>query len=251
MSRKILFFFIWIIVFIPELVHAESEYFTIDYFEEQDIYVYSPRVTEKNVLYPVLYLIHGMSQDASLWEQLGLSAVLDSLYASNEIIPFFIVLLHDEAYMIDMYESDFYNNFLMDIMPFVSDNFPVDPDPKNTGIGGISRGAQWAQFFAFGEYGRFANVGVHSPANSFFSFPKIYRIIQDHPDVPYLRIRIDIGNNDGYLFSGSEFSQQLSDLFYPHEFVIGEGGHDVEYWSKYLPEYIKWYSDGFTLKEPV
>ena len=61
---------------------ANDEYFRVDYYEDPDIYVYSPAVIEENALYPVLYLIHGRWQDASIWEEIGLSEVLDSLYAA-------------------------------------------------------------------------------------------------------------------------------------------------------------------------
>ena len=136
-------------------------------------------------------------------------------------------------------------------MPFVEENFPVDTAPDNTAVGGISRGAQWAQYFAFENYGRFGSVGVHSPANAFYSLPKIYGIIRDHPDIPALRVRIDIGNQDNAIRIGSEFSEQLLKLFYPHELVIGDGGHDLDYWKNYLPDYLKWYSDGFRIKQQI
>ena len=66
-----------------------------------------------------------------------------------------------------------------------------------------------------------------------------------------LRIRIDIGNNDNAMRIGYEFSQQLTELFYPHEFILGNGGHDVDYWGKYLPDYLRWYSEGFRINYPV
>lgn len=246
MSKKaILFYVIGLILFCCRITGADNSYFSVNYFEENDIYVYAPVPIEPDKQYPVLYLIHGQGQEPYVWEEIGLSEILTELYESGEIIPCFIILLHDSAYLEDMYESSFYDDFVSQVMPFVESNFPVSTDPNLTAIGGISRGAQWSQYIAFGEYGRFRHVGIHSPANPFFSLPKIYRIICDHPDVPYLRIRIDIGNADIYIKSGSDFSNQLLKLYYPHEFVLGDGGHDTDYWSDNLAVYLKWYSDGF------
>ena len=239
MFRKILFFLLGSIWLIPEIVSAKADFFTLEYYEDPDIYVYSPVSVEENAVYPVLYLIHGRWQQPTVWEKIGLLDTLNHLYDTGDIIPFFVVLPHDVAYMEDIYESKFHDEFLLKVMPFVEENFPVDTAPDNTAVGGISRGAQWAQYFGFEKYGRFGSIGVHSPANAFYSLPKIYGIIRDHPDIPALRVRIDIGNQDNAIRIGSEFSEQLLKLFYPHELVIGDGGHDLDYWKKYLPDYLK------------
>ena len=237
-------FLIILFVLICSPVHAE-EFFQIEKVDDPDIIVYKPAQIEEGKKYPVLYLIHGRWQQPSIWDEIGLTETLEHLYESGQIVPFFIVLPHDVAYLEDMYESKFHEVFLNEIIPYTEKTYPVDLSPAKTAIGGISRGAQWAQYFSFEEYGRFGHVGVHSPANAFYSLPKIYGIIRDNPDVPQLRIRIDIGNHDNAVRIGAEFSQQLLDLFYPHEFVLGEGGHDVEYWKENLPVYLKWYSEGF------
>ena len=225
-------------------VFAE-DFFTVEKIDDPDIIVCAPMNIEPDTEYPVLYLIHGRWQQPSIWEDIGLSEALEELYSAEEIIPFYIVLPHDDNYLEDMYESGFYDEFINEVMPYVEAHYPVSTDPKRTAVGGISRGAQWAQFFAFGEYGRFGVVGVHSPANPFYSFPKIYGIIRDNPDVPQIDIRIDIGNADNGMKIGQEFSKQLTDLFYPHEFVLGVGGHDVEYWGANIRTYLKWYSAEF------
>ena len=225
-------------------VFAE-DFFTVEKIDDPDIIVYAPANVEPDTEYPVLYLIHGRWQQPSIWEDIGLSEALEELYSAEEIIPFYIVLPHDDNYLEDMYESGFYDEFINEVMPYVEAHYPVSTDPKRTAVGGISRGAQWAQFLAFGEYGRFGVVGVHSPANPFYSFPKIYGIIRDNPDVPQIDIRIDIGNADNGMKIGQEFSKQLTDLFYPHEFVLGVGGHDVDYWGANIRTYLKWYSAEF------
>ena len=63
--------------------------------------------------------------------------------------------------------------------------------------------------------------------------------------MPQIDIRIDIGNADNGMRIGQELSKQLTDLFYPHEFVLGVGGHDVEYWGANIRTYLKWYSAEF------
>ena len=247
----IIFYFLFMFASIWYPVGA-VDYFAVDEIEDPDIIIYRPLSIEENKKYPVLYLIHGRWQQPSIWEEIGLSETLTELYENEEIIPFYIVLPHDVAYLEEMYDSAFYEDFINNVMPYVEANYPVSTDPMKTAIGGISRGAQWAQYLAFEFYGRFAHVGVHSPANAFYSLPKIYGIIRDHTDIPKLRIRIDIGNADNAVRVGAEFSSQLLELFYPHEFVLGIGGHDVDYWRENLPVYLKWYSEGFKLAaDPV
>ncbi len=241
--RSLIFFSVLLLLVCNSAIG--DDFFRIDQVKDPDIIVYVPAEIEEGKKYPVLYLIHGRWQQPSIWDEIGLTETLEQLYAEGEIVPFYIVLPHDVAYLEDMYESDFHQKFINEIMPYVEKNYQIDLDPQKTAIGGISRGAQWAQYFSFERYGRFGHVGVHSPANAFYSLPKIYGIIRDNPEVPPLRIRIDIGNSDNAVRIGAEFSQQLLDLFYPHEFVLGVGGHDVEYWKENLPVYLKWYSEGF------
>ena len=252
MNRKAVFFIVaGLLTVIHGLVFSNSDHYEVEYFKDPDIYVYSPKTIDDEVIYPVLYLIHGQSQQPTVWEDMGLTSVLNSLYESDEIIPFFIVLAHDVNYLENMLESGFYDHFVKEIMPFVEENFPVDTAGENTAIGGISHGAQWAQLIGFREFGRFGSIGLHSPANPFYSESTLYSIIRDHPDIPTLRIRIDIGSSDSYARIGSELSQQLVELFYPHEYIMSPGGHDLEYWSRNLPDYLKWYSAGFRLKKLV
>ena len=250
MKQKLIYFILaGLLEVIYGYVYADSEHYEVEYFKDPDIYVYSPKEIEADSIYPVLYLIHGQSQTPLVWEQMGLTQVLNELYESGEIIPFYIVLAHDVNCFDDMYQSGFYRHFVKEIMPFVEELFPVDTSGDNTAIGGISHGAQWAQFIGLNEYGRFGSIGLHSPANPFFSRTNLYRIIQENKESPKLRIRIDIGAEDVYVYDGSKISQQLVEIIYPHEFVLGQGGHDLEYWSKNLPEYLKWYSEGFCIRK--
>lgn len=222
-----------------------ADAYTMETIEEEDLIVYSPTEILPGKEYPVLYLFHGKWQQPSIWEEIGLLDALNELSAAGEIVPFFVVLPHDTNYLENMYESAFYDRFIHENMPYVESHYPVSTQRDLTALGGVSRGALWAQFFAFTEYGRFGHIGVHSPPNPFFSQPKIYDIIRDHPDIPYIRIRIDIGNNDYEMRIGQDFSEQLTELFYPHEFHLGVGGHDVNYWAANLRDYLRWYSDGF------
>lgn len=223
---------------------SAEQYTVLNITTPTEMIIYQPPLVEGEV-YPVLYLFHGQWQHPDIWEDIGVLDTLDSLLDAGEIVPFYVVMPREVAYMQDMYESEFYDLFLETVMPFVEANYPVSTDRDLTAVGGVSRGSLWAQFFAFTQYGRFGNVGVHSPPNAFFSTPKIYRLIQDAPETPYLRIRIDIGNNDYQVRTGQGLSDQLTELFYPHEFHLGVGGHDVEYWSANIRDYLLWYSEGF------
>lgn len=224
-------------------IYAES--YTVEKVKEADITVYIPPEIHADRQYPVLYLFHGKWQQPEIWEEIGLSEALNELYAAGEIIPFFVVLPHDQNYMVDLYDDDFYKEFLEEVMPYVENHYPVSDERDLTALGGVSRGALWVQYFAFDQYGRFGHIGVHSPPNPFFSFPKLYRIIQDHPEIPPISVRIDIGSADNGMRIGQDFSEQLTELFYPHEFVLGTGGHDVDYWRANIKNYLRWYSDRF------
>lgn len=237
-----------VIVFLLMLIcpaFAEDAY-RMEYAEEADVFVYEPKAAEPGKDYPVLYLFHGKWQQPSIWEDIGLLDALNELSADGEIEPFYVIVPHDKNYMVDLYEDAFYDEFLNVVMPYVEENYPVSTEREKTALGGVSRGALWAQYFAFAVYGRFGHIGVHSPPNAFFSLPKLYGILRDNPEVEKVNIRIDIGNADNGMRIGQEFSKELTDLFYPHEFVLGVGGHDVDYWHANIKTYLRWYNERFS-----
>lgn len=222
----------------------------INYSKPIKFSIYLPESDDQTDKYPVLYLLHGQSQDEKIWDQMGIKEIADHLISTGCISPLVIVMPREEAYMEKISESDFGNRIINELIPYVESNFPVLTDPASRAIGGISRGALWAQKIAFNHYGTFGLLGQHSLPAAVFSDYVIYRIYADSEGkIPLMKIRIDSGTEDPYLKGALAFSKQLADVKAPYMLVIEPGGHDPEYWKEHLEDYLIWYADN--LKNPA
>lgn len=206
--------------------------------------VYFPPGYQKNVELPVLFLLHGQSQNESIWQQIGLFETIDRLFQDDRIQPLIIVIPREERYMETLQESNYDRLIVDQLLPFVQNTFQVGKKRESTGIGGISRGALWAQKIAFRNYSLFGVMGLHSLPNLVFSDSTIFRILEDNKNhFPDMKIRIDIGTEDGYLDGARAFTRQLSTLGYRYDFVLNTGKHDITYWKSQVENYLLWYSD--------
>lgn len=205
--------------------------------------IYLPPNFEPNQSYPSLYLLHGQSQDVTLWTRLSVRETLDELILSERIQPIIVIMPQEENYLQDVEKSDFERRLIENLIPFVERNFPVIQARSARAIGGISRGAFWSQLIALKNYDLFGVLGQHSLLTAYYSTSSLIRIFEDSRDLPTLKIRIDIGNEDFYVEEEAVFANQLQTLKIPHTFILNEGKHDEEYWKTHLRDYLIWYAE--------
>lgn len=204
--------------------------------------VYLPKNIESGKLYPVLYLLHGQSQDEKIWQRLGIVEKMEALIDSGLIKPFIIVLPREEKYLEAIDESEYKMLITDELMPFVESHFPVSTNRAATGIGGISRGALWAEILGFNDYERFGVLGLHSLPGSFVSDYKIFTTLRDNRGIlSPIKIHVDIGFNDPYLAGTERFIEQLEIAGLSSWFYRYSGGHDEAYWGKTLSDNLLWY----------
>src|SRR5580698_2667805 len=126
--------------------------------DDRDFYVYTPPGYDSTAkkTYPVLYLLHGYSDDASGWTAVGrANVILDNLIAQGKAKPMLIVMtlgygapeivarnggslsnpeLRDKNY------SRFRDALFNEVMPQVEKNYRVQPDRKSRAVAGLSMG---------------------------------------------------------------------------------------------------------------
>lgn len=126
--------------------------------DERDYFVYTPpdyNPTEKKK-YPVLYLLHGYSDGASGWTEVGrANFILDSLIAQNKVKPMIVVMTygygvpgilnsHGAAFghreVIGQNYSLFTRTLLEEVMPQVQRQYRIQTGPDHTAIAGLSMG---------------------------------------------------------------------------------------------------------------
>ncbi|MBQ6520208.1 MAG: hypothetical protein IJI14_15950 [Anaerolineaceae bacterium] len=203
--------------------------------------IYLPLCYRSGMRLPVLYLLHGQGQSEHLWEELGIIRLLDEMISSGEIQPMIVVMPRETYYYQNMDESEYPESVVNELIPTIDNAFPTIADRNARAIGGISRGALWAQKIAFENLDMFIALGNHSLPNPFFSDYMINKYLKEHQDLSPLNIYIDTGNKDPYAKGSSDFSKQLFQFYLSHTLNVSPGTHDNDYWSEHLKEYLLWY----------
>lgn len=195
--------------------------------------------------YPVIYLLHGQEQDASLWQELGIQAAADSLILNHDRQPFLIVMPTERYYFRSAENNRYPDAILEELLPWVETNLPACAQKECRAIGGISRGAAWAVRLALQNRDVFGALGAHSmplfngdPA----SLPDWLDAIP-RADLP--RIYADVGSTDPAVKDASAFEQTLNALGIPHEWHLNTGRHNGDYWSEHIYEYLLWYTSAW------
>src|SRR5262249_40582060 len=127
--------------------------------DERDYYVYTPPGYDAGPKkrYPVLYLLHGYSDDASAWTSVGLAnVILDNLIARKQAKPMVIVMPLGYGTMevvkagwggvrrqeLRKTNQDKFHDALLDeVMPQVEKSYRISTEASGRAIAGLSMGA--------------------------------------------------------------------------------------------------------------
>ena len=148
--------------------------------EERDFYVYTPPGFDPRaqIEYPVLYLLHGFSDDASGWTAVGRAhVILDNLISQHRAKPMIVAmpLGYGDLEVIrrgwggwtdkDLSRrslSRFSEILLREVMPQVERSYPVKGDSDSRAIAGLSMGGTESLLTGLNHLDRFRWVGAFS-----------------------------------------------------------------------------------------
>ncbi|MCL5270156.1 MAG: esterase family protein [bacterium] len=207
--------------------------------------------------YPVLYQLHGYSDDHPFWM---LSANLVRHVARWPLI----VILPDGAtsFWINRSPRERYEDLIVeDLMPHVSRMFHVRPGPS--AVGGQSMGGFGSLHLALKYPDRFASVWAHSSA--IFTFDQLLQKLDLAPeqardaDLYELAARIpadqrpaiafDCGRDDFLIEHNRRFHAYLEEKKIPHIYHEHPGQHSWEYWEAHIPTALARHAEVLGLKE--
>ncbi|GAA4300424.1 alpha/beta hydrolase-fold protein [Aestuariibaculum suncheonense] len=208
--------------------------------------VYTPPGYNKNVKYPVLYLLHGIGGDENEWIRGGNpQVILDNLYAEGKIEPMIVVLPNGRAMKDDRATGDimakdkveafstFEIDLLNDLIPFIEKRYPVLKDREHRAIAGLSMGGGQSLNFGLGNLDQFAWVGGFSSAPN----TKEPQELVPNPEEAKNKLKllwISCGDKDWLL----PFSKRTHDYLFennvPHIYYLESGDHDFKVWKNGL-----------------
>jgi enterochelin esterase-like enzyme len=146
--------------------------------DDRDFFVYTPPGYPAGGPYPVLYLLHGYSDDASAWTAVGRAhIILDNLIAEGTARPMVVVMplgygapeivapataaFRDDALRRTSFEK-FRDSLFTEVMPQIEKSYRVSKDRGARAIAGLSMGGAESLFIGLTALDRFAWIGAFS-----------------------------------------------------------------------------------------
>jgi enterochelin esterase-like enzyme len=118
-----------------------------------------------NLRYPVLFMLHGYSENENAWVTKGhINVAADHLIAAGEIPPVVIIMPGSgDNWYLDLKEK-IETAFIQDLVPEVEHTFRIAPDREGRAIGGDSMGGYGALRFILKYPEQFGSALLMSPA---------------------------------------------------------------------------------------
>lgn len=214
--------------------------------------------------YPVLYLLHGMSDDRTTW----LRNTRIEKYAEQRKIAVVMPEAQCSFYTDMEYGLKYYSYIAEELPEFICKTFPVSRKREDNFIAGLSMGGFGALKIGLRRFENFCGIAALSAVitpdvnakNDTGRYGHILRGIvgtdcEAKPEdnvislvkaVP-LNLRpklfMAVGNSDFLKGQSVEFDALLNEIGYEHEFITDEGYHDWDFWEKHIQTALKFLFD--------
>lgn len=208
----------------------------------------------KDGRFKCLYLLHGLSDDYTIW----MRRTSIERYASEYGI---CVVMPDGArsFYSDMkYGMNYYSYIAKELPQIIEGMFNVSDSREDRYIGGLSMGGYGALKIAMEESERYAGAFGLSPVadirnNNFTEtlIPVFGEDIPDEADLFYLttkhnmdkvkpRLYVTVGREDFMYDDNVRLNKHLENLNYDYTYVETPGSHSWELWDKTVQDALKW-----------
>lgn len=193
--------------------------------------------------YPVLYLVHGYSDNDDSWTQKGNAHyILDNLIASGKAKPMIVVMPYGHTPAREgvqgMVNTDFGADLHKDLIPYIDKHFRTLPGVKTRAMAGLSMGGAHTIQFGLPRPDVFGAIGVFSIGMLGDDQAAEYRKANDAA----LKARAALGGPVFYAIGKEDFvmkmapayRQILDDYKINYTYVESGGGHTWINWRDYL-----------------
>lgn len=219
--------------------------------------------------YPVVYLLHGFTDDHTGWLQFGeINRYADKAIAEGTIPPMIIVMPNaDSSFYINSYDGKekYEDFFIKEFMPTIEKRYRIKAKKQYRGVAGLSMGGYGTLIYALKYPELFAAAAPFSAAvwddETIVQSPperwnvvlgplfgrdlqgtnrltkawydnSILKMVSDKSpaDLSKVRYWIDCGDDDQLSIGNSLLHIALLKKNVPHEFRIRNGAHNWTYW---------------------
>ncbi len=219
--------------------------------------------------YPVVYLLHGYTDDNTGWLQFGeINRLADKAIAEGTIPPMIIVMPNgDSSFYINSYDGKekYEDFFTSEFIPAIERTYRIKGDKRYRGIAGLSMGGYGTLIYTLKHPELFSAGAALSAAvfddSSIIKMPDaVYERIlgplfgrglkggdrvnavmnansplkivatKSADELKKVRYWIDCGDDDGLSKGNCLLHIALADKGVPHEFRVRDGAHTWTYW---------------------
>ncbi len=221
--------------------------------DDRDFYVYTPPKYDwhsKNE-YPVLYLLHGFSDDASGWTAVGrANVILDNLIAQGKAKPMIVVMTlgYGDMEVIrrgwDAWSdkdlawrnlSRYTDILLGEVMPQVEGEYHIKKDRESRAIAGLSMGGAESLLTGLNHLDQFAWIGAFSSGGiDNRDFATEFPAVDARANKKLKLLWIACGTEDGLIKINRQFKSWLKDKGVQFTNIETPGMHTWMVWRRNL-----------------
>ena len=228
--------------------------------------------------YPVLYLLHGATDDHTGWVQFGEIKHIADKSIKNGSATAMIVVMPDAdtkqmGYTNAPNDWNYEDFFFEELMPHVEEKFRIRKEKRYRAVAGLSMGGGGTFYYALHRPDLFSsacplsastgpltredvdrqmrwrkikNVSEEAKADWFKKY-SVVDMVKNMPeeDLKAVKWFIDCGDDD-FLYEGNSLVHiHMKKRNIPHEYRVRDGKHNWTYWRESLPVVLSFISDTF------
>jgi enterochelin esterase-like enzyme len=220
--------------------------------DNRDFYVYTPPGynPDSKTDYPVLYLLHGYSDDASAWTAVGrANVILDNLIAEGKAKPMVVVMplgygapeilnpngpsFHDPS-LVRRNMDKFREALFTEVMPRVQKDYRVATDRDDRAIAGLSMGGAESLYVGLNNLDRFAWVASFSAGGLADDYDMEFPSLDATANTKLHALWIACGTDDHLITPNRKFRAWLTSKGIQHTDIETPGMHTWMVWRRNL-----------------
>ncbi len=212
---------------------------------------YNPRAYKR---YPVLYLLHGFSDDTTSWIQDGrANVILDNLIARHQARPMLVVMPLGYGTM-DMLKApdgpagddvrqrnldNFTAALLTEVIPRIEKEYRVTADRRSRAIAGLSMGGRESLVVGLNHLDQFAWIGAFSSGTNYTAnYATTFPALDSGANKKLRLLWIGCGSDDKLLQGNQRFCEWLAGKGIHYTWVEKPGLHSYRVWRRDLADFV-------------
>lgn len=227
--------------------------------------------------YPVLYLLHGYTDDETMWIQTGeVKDIADRAIADGDATEMIIVMPNAwDTWYINQYDGKvpYEDMFFEELIPYIEKTYRARSRQEFRAIAGLSMGGYGSFLYSLKHPDMFAACSplsaaifddsvmerrqaqshkdlfgrLFGPGLNHWHQNSVLKMLSelDKDNLPRIRYYIDCGDKDGLLEGNFQAHKIMQQKGMKHEFRVRGGGHTWMYWRTALPEVLHFSSEAF------